>query len=81
MIDLSTTSDQQGKVNQLRQKNDLLKILKDHKYRSGVWRRFGFQNQDMTSDFRATGLFGAIQVMQFARNYPRVSLQVQLTAI
>jgi hypothetical protein len=60
MLDSYWTDDQQGKVKELRQKNDLLKLLKDHRYRSGVWRSFGFQNQDMTSDFRATGLFGAI---------------------
>jgi len=81
MIDSSSPANQQSNVNLLRQKNEFLKLLKEHRYRSGVWRRFGFQNQDMTTDFRATGLFGVIQVMHFASHYPKVSLHSRLNAL
>jgi len=44
--------------------------LRECKHRSDLWKDFGFQRDDMTTDFRAAGLFGAVQFTYFAKNYP-----------
>lgn len=35
-------------------------LLKSVNYKHDVWRRFGFQRNDMSTDFRASGLLGAV---------------------
>ena len=44
--------------------------LLDHKFQNKIWRKFGFQREDPTTDFRAAGFFGVTQLTYFAKVHP-----------
>ena len=50
-------------------KNDLKCSNMKHEF----WKKFGFQNPNPRTDFRAAGILGLHQFDYFANKYPRVS--------
>lgn len=50
--------------------SSVLPKLREHKFKNKVWRDFGFQANDMSTDFRASGLFGCTQLSSFAKSFP-----------
>ena len=55
------------------QTKEVLEDLKRTNMKHDFWKKFGFQNQNPRTDFRAAGILGLVQFNYFAKKFPRVS--------
>lgn len=55
------------------QENEVMEQLKRSGLKHSFWKKFGFQNTNPRTDWRASGILGLHQLYYFASKYPRVS--------